>query len=355
MNACDNTDNFASISDGDVEVQQASEAKKEIQAVVQKEIVISKKKIGGKKRKSMNIVSTVGEKNLGKKKETKKSAVSKKKETKKSAVSKKEETKKSAVSKKEETKKSAVSKKEETKKSVVSKKKETKKSVVSKKKVSKTYIEIKISYQTKRASKPAEKKLDLLFYMHDRDAGCIQHIRAFSEEKGFLKSLNHLDWQASFFYYSQDEAILLPLEFSNGKSHNIHPDFVGFKEDYVLSKGEYSAELTEQLFNTTLQSVYPDDEQSSESIMDLNSNWYVANPLSGLDVILSAKAKGSVRSDSHVVALVFGYDFPYYSTVEWKKFFKKHKNVSVIAMSGRSANVSNFLHIWKKRNLTLNF
>ena len=332
VSACDSSDQFASISDSAIEGQQASqipEYQEKLRSIVKSDV---KLKIGGKKRKNINVAETVGKKNLSKQK------------------------KHSIVT-------NIIT---DGKKEKVSKKEETKKRTVSKKKVSRTYIELKISHQTKRASKRAskpEKKLDLLFYMNDRDSGCVQHIRAFSEEKGFLKFLNHLDWQVSFSYYTQGDVVaMLPLEWNNGQAFNASDDPWKFKPDYVLSKREYSQKQADHLFNTTLQAFHPPEtgeEGLPASSIGLNVNpklyWAVLNPLSGLDRILSKKTKGAVRSNSHVVVLVFGYDFAYYSSVEWKRFFKKHKNVSVIAMSGRSANVSNFLHVLERKEFDFEF
>ena len=252
------------------------------------------------------------------------------------------------------------------------------------KRFKKTVIErIMEKVVVKKAAAPSEKKLDVLFYMHDRDTNCIKNVISYSEKKGFLKFLNHLDWQVSFSYYSQvrscskkspcksgflsphystDDLAMLPLELNNGEAFNASKKWYKFEPDYVLSKGEHSQKEADRLFNTTLTAVYPEADGVDETPtvdVGLNTNpklyWAVLNPLSGLDVLLSKKPRGSVRSDSHVVVLLFGYNFPYYLPTEWKSFFNKHKNVSIIAVSYRSSNVSNFVHILEKDDYDFDF
>ena len=184
-----------------------------------------------------------------------------------------------------------------------------------------------------------QKKVDIVLYMDTRKSKCIRNLRLFSENQGFLNQLNELDWQVSASFHSQGESKLLPFETDNGK-------------DYVLSKGEYSHGETRELFSDVLRSVHGNSNEHSEAYdatTKLNSNGLVQDPLSGLDHILSSKAEGSMRSDSQTIVLIFGQEkFSYYSSKEWKNFFKKHENTSLIAVSFRSANVSNFLHLLER-------
>ena len=333
VSACDGPNNFASIADKPPEEskkQSQGDYQKKITRVVEGEM---KKKVGGKDRKTINISETVSKKSLDKK---------------------------NTIITNVNVKSVIVEGKPEKKKAKTSKKKEApKEKVVEKVRV----VERVVEKVVEKKAAPPEKKLDILFYMHDRDTTCIRNVIAYSENKGFLKSLNHLNWQVSFSYYSQKKLAMLPLEWDNGEAHDADKDFWNFKEDYVLSKGEYTQKQADRLFKTTLTAAYPEahvgEEGTPSSDVGLNTNpvlyWAVFNPLSGLDVLLSKKSKGSVRSDSHVVALLFGYDFPYYSSLEWKNFFNKHKNVSVIAVSYRSSNVSNFTHILEKDEYDFGF
>ena len=191
------------------------------------------------------------------------------------------------------------------------------------------------------------KKLDLLFYMDDRDTNCLRNVVSYFEDKGFLKFLNHLDWQVSFSYFTQgSDFAMIPLEWNNGQPVNTSDSFWRFKPGYVLSKGKYSQRKADRLFNTTLKAFHPEAEGPDEtppSSMGFNTNFKlfqaVSDPLSGLDHILSKKTKGAVRSGSHVVVLVFGYyGFHLHSFTEWSNFFRKHENVSVIAMSSLSSS-----------------
>jgi len=319
VSACDGPNNFASIADKPPEGSQAQsqgKPQRKIQKILEGE---TKEKVGGKDRKTINIPKTAGEKDLGKKKSITNISVE-----------------------------SAIVRGEPEKKKVV---KEIKEKVVEKVGVVKRIVR-KMLGREKPAS--PEKKLDILFYMENRDTKCIKNIISYSEEKGFLKHLNHLDWQVSFSYYTQVrknfsdaeistelESAMLELEYNNGQALN-EPWAKGnrqwkFEPDYVLSKGEYTPEQADRIFNTTLTAYYgPEigpDETYSSLIHDHNLNTRVyhaaSDPLSGLDALLSKKYKGSVRSDSHVVALFFHYSH-YYSKASWKRFFDKHKNVSLI-------------------------
>ena len=323
--ACDNTDQFASLAnDANQQASEDSKYKKDLKSIASNEVEL---KIGGKKRQSIKIADTVGEKNLDKGTKvvtTTQKAVT---TTQKAVIT--TNIKVADVTVEEAVHKEA----EET---------VDKETVVSNTKISAT-----------------EKKLDLLFYMHNRKSKCIQNIRLFAEKKGFLNRLDHLDWQVSFSYYSQNDSFL-PLEIGfDGRAYNTIEGFSGVfkhKPDHILSKGEYSAKKRDRLFNTTLRAVYPDyDNPNFRTIDQLNSNGYISNPLSGLDQLLSSEVEGSVRLDSHVVVLFFGYDFPYYSSEEWRTFFKKHKDVSVIVLSPRSANVSNLVHALEKSEYDFDF
>lgn len=337
VSACDGPIQFASVAGKPPKESKKSsqgEPEQKIKKVVKDEM---KKKIGGKDRKTINISETVSKKDLGKKKTivtniNVKNVIVEEKQKKKAEKSKK-------VEKKE-----------------VKKKKEVKDKV----KVVERIVE-KVVVKEKAA--PPEKKLDILFYMEDRDTGCLRNVVAYSENKGFLKSLNHLDWQVSFSYYSQKKLAMLPLEVSNGQSYNTNMKQKDWSKyfnkravpDYVLSKGEYTQEQADHLFNTTLTAFHPE----GGTAVGLNTNpvlyWAVFNPLLGLDTLLSKKPKDSVRSDSHTVVLLFDYDFPYYSSEEWNDFFNKHKNVSLIAVSYRSSNVSNLIPILEKEEYDFEF
>ena len=321
VSACSGPNIFAPIADKPpAKETEQGDYQSKIPSVVEGEM---KKKVGGKDRKTINIPKTVSEKNLG---------------NKKSIVTNVSVTNVIVEGKQKGKAKKAGKVREKVIKRVIER-------------VIERVVERVVEKPKKASAAPPEKKLDILFYMHDRDTSCIRNVIAYSEKKGFLKSLNHLDWQVSFSYYTQgDVGAMLPLEWNNGKAANMSNDFWKVKEDYVLSKGEYSQKQADHLFNTTLQAFHPEEDSSVGQNTNPELYWAVLNPLSGLDRILSQKTNGAVRSDSHVVALLFGYDFAYYSSVEWKNFFNKHKNVSLIAVSYRSSNVSNFMHVLKGYN-----
>ena len=305
FSACENSEQFASVIE---EVQQASESseyQRDLQSIVEAEV---KKKISGKKRKNINIKKTVGKKNLGKKR---------------NIILTKINVTNIIV---DESDKQEIEK-EGSGEQVVSS-----------------------EVQKTATVEEVEEKLDILFYMNNRDSKCIKTFRWFYEKNSFLSHLNGLNWQVSLSYYASGQRIaFLPLERYNGQPYDADKRLFKFKSDYVLSKGEYSSKRAKDLLLTTLESTYPNhDNRGGAQKRTPNSNGYVDDPLSGLDHILSAKARGAVRSNSHVVVLLFDYDFPYYSSKEWKSFFEKHENVSVIAIAHRSANVSNMFHVLER-------
>ena len=207
-----------------------------------------------------------------------------------------------------------------------------------------------------------DKKLDLLFYMDRRDTACIRRLREYSlakgdlgnfySGKGFLGHFQDFNWQVSFSYYTEYEARLMPLEFHNGITHNISKDFMSNKKAYVLSREDgHPTKKRNRLFYTTLEPTQflGDTEKRGSSDFTPDSNRYdVHNPLSGLDYILSKKPAGSFRKGAKAVVLFFGDRFPYYSPEVWKHFYTKHKKVSIIALSPRTAQVANLMHVLEK-------
>ncbi len=212
---------------------------------------------------------------------------------------------------------------------------------------------------------PALKKLDLLFYMEERDTDCIQNIRSYSEKNGFLRHLNKFDWQVSFAYHSHSDVAFLPLEWDNGKAYNKAKRWYKFKTAHVLSKKNHKPKEANQIFNATLKDYWGGGEYDTTSHDEpkytykpgMNTNpkmfWDVENPLVGLSAILSKKSKGAVRAGSQVVALWFGSSFAIYSEKSWGSFFRKHKNADIISVGWRTSNATEFLY--NSRNNKLHF
>lgn len=297
--ACENNERFASTTEGELETQasETPEYKEDLQSLVQAEV--EEPKVGAKKRNTIDVVETVGDKQLHEEEEE---------------------------------------------------------LILTEVDMTDVIMEEPVKAEPEVV---ALEKLDILFYMHKRDSVCVQTFRRFQKQKDFIAGLNPLDWQMSFLYYSQsNETYLLPLELQNGKAHDVTPltDFnFTFDEDYVMSKGEYSANKTEALFLTTLEDYEARGRNDFDVNATANANKYVANPLSGLDFALSSETNEVTRKGAKKVVLLFGYDFPYYSSTEWKNFFKKHKNVHVIAIAKRDSNVSNFLHVLESKKSRFEF
>ena len=307
--SCENPENYASIPDDNV-LLQASKARGDIQEIVSEAVRDSEKKIGNKKRMQVNIEETVGGKDLGRADTTRRGRREGRRGERQAHVTNIEIT--NVVVKSD-------------------KKKEKKRKPNNVKK-----------------TKP---KLDLLFYMNTRDSKCVSKFEA-AGKKGFLQHFVKWDWQLSFSYYTE-ESNLLALEYHNGTPHNVGK-FFDPAHDYVLSAGEYPQDKMDRLFYTTLQLTGPlqqdSDSENKGRHYTPDFNKYVSNPLEGLDRILTDKPEGFARSGSYVVILLFGNQFPYYSSKDWKKFFNKHKRVKIISVSSRTANISNFLHVLEKED-----
>ena len=330
--SCENSENYASIPDDDV-LLQASKARGDIQEIVSEAVRGSEKKIGNKKRMQVNIEETVGGKDLGRREKRADTARSGNKERREEH---REVHREVHIEEHIEEQQAHVTNIEIT--NVVVK--------ADKEKGRKPTGEVEASSVKKK--KP---KLDILFYMDTRDSKCVSKFES-AGKKGFLKHFVKWDWQLSFSYYTE-ESNLLALEYHNGMPHNVGEIFEP-AHDYVLSAGEYPQDKMDRFFYTTLQLtrfLQKDSDRGNKSKhYTPDSNKYVNNPLEGLDRILTDKPEGFARSGSYVVILLFGDQFPYYSSTDWKKFFNKHKRVKIISVSSRTANISNFLHVLEKED-----
>ncbi len=207
------------------------------------------------------------------------------------------------------------------------------------------------------SAQSGSKKLDILFYMEDRSDICVQSLSDYSSENAFLAYLDPFDWQMSFAFYSDGPAQLIPLEYHNGEAYHTGGFFQSTKPDYLLSKGEYEAEMRDRFFSETLKASsritfndHPDlSNNHRKTLSDLTpdkAQRTSRNPLAGLDVLLSGRPlqmPGELetfrRPGAKTVVLLLG-NHAYYSSKEWDKFFKKHSNVSIIALNNRLSNVS---------------
>ena len=199
-----------------------------------------------------------------------------------------------------------------------------------------------------------EKQIDFLFYLKTKESPCLYDFYILVKRYGFLKYFNHLKWQASFSFYS-DNADLLPLASNNAISStelnlNPSPARIEFERNlfiynrlasphgYVLSYNQRTERFRKRLFKMTLAPVYlkgyPPGRGVSikKSVSHLNTKAGVKDPLVGLSDILTNSPRGSIREDSHVVVLLFS-DFPFYSNEKWEEFFEEHDNVSFVVLN----------------------
>ncbi|MCY4320782.1 MAG: hypothetical protein OXC37_00025 [Bdellovibrionaceae bacterium] len=171
-------------------------------------------------------------------------------------------------------------------------------------------------------------KLNILFYSKKRTDTCAKRVIRKNYED-FLDGLVDYDWDISFAHYADaSKAELMPLKYISGVPY----------DDNILSKEEYEDKKAKRLFHTALSP----DSMDPATMISAPSSYTpkIANPLSGLDQILSSH----VREEGHTVVLLFGTDFSYNSTEEWNEFYSNHPHVSVMALAYRSSNLSNLLH-----------
>lgn len=303
--SCVNPENYASIPDEHIE-RQASTAQRDIQELVAQTVASSTDRIGSKKRRGVDIKETIGGKDLGK----------------------------------------GEGPNQFTNVNVTNVMPADEEAPAAEKKEAVTDVS---EESCKKDCEKKEKQLDILVYMHSRDSDCVSNFLASAKKDGFLGHFSPWDWQLSFSYYTE-EANLMALEYFNGRPNNTG----GFKQlfdpvyDYVLSEEEYPEERRDRYFFTTLERtkyIAQFDEYNNEQHTP-DSNKYVNNPLAGIDHTLTSQPEGFARKDSQVFVLFFGDQFPYYFAESWKNFFAKHKNVNILSVSRRDANISNFVHAY---------
>ena len=327
VTACENKDQFASISDRSPVVRASQNEPRDEPRERIKKLVVEQApvKISGKKRQQIKIGDTVGANNLKKQKR---------------AVTRIDVTSNVVVTEeqsKEEVKgKGAKGQKSQSASSTT----------ITVENKQETVVETTKTVKTVNKEVNLGPKLNVLIYMDKRGYGnCVDNLRV--NHQSFLTGISKYNWNLSFAYYTIADK-LMPLEYSNGEAFNS----AGFLEtpvyDYTLSKGEYKDKETVRYFQTTLQEAVPDHHEHSVGTEDLTSNYSmnIVDPLAGLNQILSKKIRKNVKT----VVLLFGDDFPYYSTAEWNKFYSWHPNVSIAALSYRHANVSNFVHVLEKKH-----
>ena len=303
---------FASVAGDDESIVVGSEEQPQPEEKIQELVIpeVKEKKIGNKKRQKINIVGTVGKNQL-------RQEVVKTPDVKRT-VTHIDVSNRVVVTTETKKVKAEANKKTDSEKSTIVWEKPT---------------EVDLGPE-----------LNILFYTNQRAyRTCMDHIR--KNHKPFLAGVSNYNWEISFAYYAdENQAKLMPLELSNGRPHDVNRHWFKIEEIYTFSKGEYSQDISERLFSNTLKPAIPNHEEHSSANLTPNNGKKAYNPLSGLDKLLSSNK----RKTAQTVVLFFGDEFPYNSTEEWNDFYNKHSNVSVVALSTRSSNVSNFLHILEK-------
>ena len=353
VTACGNEERFASVSeDTTSKASQKSDYEEEIKALVTDEIEV---KISGKKRQEVDVVDTVGDKDLREKTRL----ITHIDVTSDIVLEEEQDINVEAEETAEAGGSVATTKQEQ--KTVVETTVTTEVTVTEETTVKteeKTTAEVNVEAEGKVTveveEESAEEMLDLgpelnvLVYLDKRAYGaCASHLKRNYES--FLNALSDYNWTISFAYYTDpNEAELMPLEYYNN-IHDADKRFFKFKRDYTLSKGEYSEKKARRLFYSTLE---PANEHSERASSKQTPNYKKSsNPLGGLSQLLDL----NTNKESRTVVLFFGDKFPYYSKSEWNNFYSQNPNVSLVALSYRTANVSNFIHVLEKEEYDFNF
>lgn len=196
------------------------------------------------------------------------------------------------------------------------------------------------------------KQVDILFYLTPSVASYNHHWVSFYKavgKNGFLSQLKSKSWQVGISLFSEKEKSQLAawekldLKFRQK---------TGSKYEYVrVLTSEYNIENADTILKNSLRNEQETHTQSS-GYYDLTDDGdrNVQDILGGLTQLLSENTDGLFRKDSKKVH-VFLFDnnyFPYYTSKEWGKFFRKHKNLKLHIISPRVSNVSNFEHALEK-------
>ena len=320
ITSCNKEDRFASLSEDDTSLaSQQPDYVEEIKSLVIEDV---KPKISGKKRKTVDVVDTVGKKDL--KKEEK--LVTHIEVTSDIVVKVDQKT----LAKAEKHVKEEL---DNTDRTVNLKQEQT------------TVVETTVTTEEAVDLGP---KLNILVYIDKKAYGtCVNRFKR--NHKSFFSALSEYNWSISFASYTDAVgADLAPLKYNDSTYDASEKIFRWkIKKDYTLSKAEYSDKKASHLFYSTLN---PVDEHKHTS-PNIKHTKLVANPLGGLSQVLSSNSD----KESRTVVLFFGNQFPYYSKSEWDNFYSKHPNVGLVALSYRSANVSNFIHVLDKEEYDFSF
>ena len=174
------------------------------------------------------------------------------------------------------------------------------------------------------------KNLSLLFYIDNKKSFCLRQFRKYGQN--FLNYLNKAPHWDMAFSFHRDNKELIELEMAKGHilSKNTKP-----------SKALLFEPTLTHVFKATLDAHYNNSNGDSLSYLEerkLNAGPGYLNPLKGLDQTLEVF---SSNEEGHKVVLYFDEDFPYYSSKDWKELYNKHKNLTILLISQRNANVSN--------------
>ncbi len=195
--------------------------------------------------------------------------------------------------------------------------------------------------------KPAPKeKIDILFYVGGKTENCLNSFSKEAKAEGFLRHLDVFDWNVAISPFPRKPGLtgLKKRHAHQGRGYDETDYFRIFEKadikDAVLRKSDLKKskrgmQKGEKIFIETLASG------------NFHNTLPVRDFMDGLEDVLSSKAFPREGAKLHVVVIDYEH-FPYYTTEEWKDFYKKYPRLNIILLSSRRVNVSNFLHISEK-------
>ena len=195
---------------------------------------------------------------------------------------------------------------------------------------SKKVVAIELGVKSEPKEMMFTKNLSLLFYIDNKKSSCLRKFKKYRED--FLKYLNKAPhWDIAFSFHRDDKELIKTKGLNNG----------------ILSKNrDESGFLTlsnNSVFKNALSSPRENLDRNRRlnylEIKKLDEGPDHVNHLKGLDQTL--KLFEDNKSGQKVV-LYFDNDFPYYSAKEWKDFYAKHKNLTILVISTKQTNLKNF-------------
>lgn len=206
------------------------------------------------------------------------------------------------------------------------------------------------------------KKIDILFYLaHKDDGSCWNSFARSIKKSGFFSYIEDFSWQTATAFYSHN-----PVIYRFRKAHSLYLGLggnnwgVGAKPVYVLKKGLFSVNESDQYLAATITTEYsrnvyehyepakrtkwPGEPQFPWPFGGTGRRNIASDPLFGLKRLLKENPKTFVRKNSKSFIVLFEFDNYRYTPSEWKNFAEKYENTYFITFASRRGIGSNLPH-----------